>query len=234
MNLLDFMVGMTGVVLPFAGSSPPSGWLLCNGQQVSRTTYPELFAAIGTTFGVGDGSTTFNVPDLRGRVAAGKDDMGGTAANVLQVSTTITTTAGSATATVGSASGLAIGMSVKASTVPAGVTISDINGTTVTLSTGTGVTAGTSTAARFSSVGDAQSLGSSGGTQAHTMVTKQMPAHNHTFASGAQTMVLANGPGAGVAAGAASGQYQTMDNTGGGQPHPNVQPTMVLNHIIKA
>lgn len=78
----------TGVVLPFAGSSAPTGWLLCFGQAVSRTTFAALFAVLGTTYGAGNGTTTFNLPDLRGRVAAGEDDMGGTAANRL-------TTAGS-------------------------------------------------------------------------------------------------------------------------------------------
>jgi microcystin-dependent protein len=73
----------TGVVLPYAGSAAPNGWLLCYGQAISRTTYAKLFAAIGTSFGTGDGSTTFNVPDTRGRVLAGKDDMGGTAASRL-------------------------------------------------------------------------------------------------------------------------------------------------------
>ena len=78
----------TGVVLPFAGSSAPTSWLLCFGQAVSRTTYAALFAVLSTTYGAGDGSTTFALPDLRGRVAAGEDDMGGTAASRL-------TTAGS-------------------------------------------------------------------------------------------------------------------------------------------
>lgn len=78
----------SGVVLPFAGASAPNGWLLCAGQAVSRTTYAALFTAIGTAYGTGDGSTTFNLPDLRGRVPGGKDDMGGSAANRL-------TTAGS-------------------------------------------------------------------------------------------------------------------------------------------
>lgn len=77
-----------GVTLPFAGSAAPTGWLLCYGQAVSRTTYADLFTALGTTYGTGDGSTTFNLPDLRGRVAGGKDDMGGSAASRL-------TTAGS-------------------------------------------------------------------------------------------------------------------------------------------
>lgn len=78
----------SGALVPFAGSSAPAGWLMCYGQAVSRTTYASLFAAISTGYGVGDGSSTFNLPDLRGRVPAGKDDMGGSAASRL-------TTAGS-------------------------------------------------------------------------------------------------------------------------------------------
>lgn len=70
-----------GVVFPYAGSSTPTGFLLCYGQAVSRTTYADLFTAISTTYGSGDGSTTFNVPDLRGRSIFGKDNMGGSAAN---------------------------------------------------------------------------------------------------------------------------------------------------------
>jgi microcystin-dependent protein len=58
----------SGSVTMFAGASVPSGWLLCNGQAVSRTTYAGLFSAIGTTYGSGDGSTTFNVPNLEGRL----------------------------------------------------------------------------------------------------------------------------------------------------------------------
>ena len=54
-----------GAILAFGGSSAPAGWLLCQGQAISRTTYAALFAVIGTAFGAGDGSTTFNVPDLR-------------------------------------------------------------------------------------------------------------------------------------------------------------------------
>jgi microcystin-dependent protein len=72
-----------GAVSDFAGSVAPSRWLLCYGQAVSRSTYALLFATIGTVYGVGDGSTTFNLPDCRGRVIAGKDDMGGSSANRL-------------------------------------------------------------------------------------------------------------------------------------------------------
>lgn len=62
-----------GMVQAYAGSSAPTGWLLCAGSAVSRTTYAALFAVIGTTYGAGDGSTTFNLPDLRGRVPVGVD-----------------------------------------------------------------------------------------------------------------------------------------------------------------
>ena len=64
---------LPGVVKLFAGSSAPSGWLVCNGNAISRTSYASLFAVIGTTYGVGDGSTTFNLPDLKGRVPIGLD-----------------------------------------------------------------------------------------------------------------------------------------------------------------
>src|SRR6218665_2297962 len=62
-----------GVVTAFAGTTPPEGWLLCHGQTLPRTTYPTLFAAIGTTYGPGDGTTTFTLPNLRGRVPVGHD-----------------------------------------------------------------------------------------------------------------------------------------------------------------
>jgi microcystin-dependent protein len=63
--------------VPFGGTASPKGALLCFGQAISRTDFVGLFTAISTTFGVGDGSTTFNAPDLRGMVAGGKTDIGG-------------------------------------------------------------------------------------------------------------------------------------------------------------
>lgn len=66
-----------GAVAHFAMNTAPTGWLKANGAAVSRTTYATLFAAIGTTFGVGDGSTTFNLPDLRGEFMRGWDDSRG-------------------------------------------------------------------------------------------------------------------------------------------------------------
>lgn len=61
----------TGVINDFAGVNAPNGWLLCQGQEVSRNTYSDLFNVIGTIYGKGDGSTTFNLPDLRSRVGVG-------------------------------------------------------------------------------------------------------------------------------------------------------------------
>lgn len=63
-----------GFVDYFAASVPPAGWLECNGAAISRTTYAALFLAIGTTFGAGDGSTTFNIPDCRGEFLRGWDN----------------------------------------------------------------------------------------------------------------------------------------------------------------
>ena len=60
-----------GAIQAYGGSTAPYGWLICDGSAVSRVTYSELFTAIGTHYGSGDGSTTFNLPDLRGRVAIG-------------------------------------------------------------------------------------------------------------------------------------------------------------------
>lgn len=72
-----------GTVLDFTGGTAPAGYLFPFGQAVSRSTYSAYFAIVGTTYGAGNGSTTFNIPDLRGRAIAGKDNMGGTSANRL-------------------------------------------------------------------------------------------------------------------------------------------------------
>lgn len=61
----------TGALAPFAGTVAPAGWAMCSGQALDRTVYNTLFALIGTTYGAGDGTTTFNVPDMRGRVPVG-------------------------------------------------------------------------------------------------------------------------------------------------------------------
>ena len=158
----------TGAVVPFAGASAPSGHLLCYGQAISRSTYSDLFTAIGTTYGVGDGSSTFNIPDLRGRAVAGQDDMGGSSANRL-----------------------------------------------------TGQTGGVN--------GD--TLGGTGGAETHTLSAAELAAHTHVYSKG-------NVSGTNIAAGNALNanlgtSVSTAVNTPSGGAHNNVQPTLILNYIIK-
>mgnify|MGYP003136544525 CR=1 FL=1 len=158
-----------GAVTPFAGASAPTGFLLCDGSAISRTTYSGLFTAISTTYGTGDGSSTFNIPDLRGRVVAGQDDMGGSSADRLTDQT------------------------------------GGLNGDT---------------------------LGDTGGSETHTLSTAQMPAHTHTVTA------HENPGGTGDSNGSEGGdssfdRTSTTSSTGGGGAHNNVQPTIILNYIIK-
>lgn len=62
-----------GAIMPYAGAAAPTGWLLADGSEVSRSTYSDLFDVCGTTYGAGDGSTTFNLPDLQGKIPVGLD-----------------------------------------------------------------------------------------------------------------------------------------------------------------
>jgi len=81
----------TGSLMMWATSSAPTNWLLCNGTAISRTTYATLFAIIGTTFGSGDGSTTFNVPDYRDRMPIGAGSTYSPNSNGGSASTTLST-----------------------------------------------------------------------------------------------------------------------------------------------
>jgi len=74
-SLADAFIGgfycPVGMITPYGAAAPPDGWLLCTGDAVSRSTYAVLFAIIASTYGAGDGSTTFNTPNLKGRVPVG-------------------------------------------------------------------------------------------------------------------------------------------------------------------
>jgi microcystin-dependent protein len=78
-NKLETHVLPAGSMVDYAGTSAPSGWLMCDGSEISRTTYADLFAAIGVSFGPGNNTSTFNLPDFRGRFARYNDNMGTTA-----------------------------------------------------------------------------------------------------------------------------------------------------------
>ena len=94
----------TGAVIAFAGSSAPSGWLLCYGQTVSRTTYATLFAVLSTTYNTGgEAGTDFRLPDLRGRTVAGIDNMGGTDAGRIDIANSSGTVVGTQYVTLSSA-----------------------------------------------------------------------------------------------------------------------------------
>jgi microcystin-dependent protein len=237
-NLSEMFNSLHGVILPYAGTAAPNGFLLCYGQAVSRTAYAALFSVISTTYGVGDGSTTFNLPDLRGRAVAGKDDMGGSAANRLGVTisgTRASTSTGVITG-LSSTAGLSIGMKASGTGIGTSAVISSIDsGTQVTLSVNSTAT-GTANI-RFGVV-DGATLGDAGGAQVHTLVTDQMPSHNHVQ-NNVDAFPLIEGAGwsrgldAGDAAKPITRASKTSNSTGGGQAHANVQPTLVLNYIIK-
>ncbi len=162
----------SGTISPWGGASTPTGWLLCDGAAVSRSTYSDLFTAIGTAYGVGDGSSTFNVPDLRGRTVCGKDDMGGSAANRLTAGSTI----------------------------------------------------------------DGSTLGAAGGGQTHTTSANEMPAHRHagTFMDGGVNDYLGGSTASyGFAWTPNNTAQHYWTQTGGGAAHANVQPSIVLNYVIK-
>lgn len=210
-RILDMWAGMTGAVLDYAGTDAPTGWLMCYGQSLLRSDYPNLFARIGTTYGAVD-AAHFNVPDARGRVLAGKDNMGGAPAGRV-------TTAGAG-----------------------------INGTT--LGAVGGAETHTLTAPQMPTHTHANTLTDPGHNHAITD-----PGHGHninynnyglssTGGSGTGTPYVA--PGWGVSGGAVianstgisiqnkvSGVTITNASQGSGQAHLNVQPTLVLNKIIK-
>lgn len=216
---------------------PVNGWLFCNGQAVSRTTYAGLFAVISTTYGTGDGSTTFNVPDLRGRAAFGSDDMGTSAANRITnagsgiVGTTLGTSGGAETVTL------------TTSTMPAhthtGTTASggshshttstdgthhhtgstDNDGTgahTHTLSVPSGYIGQLGTSAAAAGVTPTSQSTSSNGAHVHNFTTTDNGSHFHTTTTdGAHTHTF------------------TSDSTGSGNAHNNMPPALILNFMIK-
>lgn len=106
--------GVSGSATP---GEPPRGWLWCAGQAVSRSTYPALYLAIGDTWGAGDGSTTFNVPDFRGRDLRGLDNMGGSDAGRISASNTLGGVGGTETHTLSQSNLPSVSFTVSGGTV---------------------------------------------------------------------------------------------------------------------
>ena len=121
-----------GTIAPYAGLTVPTGWLLCDGTAYSRSEYRTLFDVIGTTYGTGDGATTFNIPDLRGRVPLGKaasgtgSTLGGTGGAIDHTHTgpshthSVTTGAPSTTTDVQTGTGTLVGSATHTHTATTG------------------------------------------------------------------------------------------------------------------
>ncbi|WP_377829745.1 phage tail protein [Bradyrhizobium lupini] len=147
---LPFTVPIGGTIDYFGTTPPNSNFVFPYGQAISRTTYSALFVLLGTTFGTGDGSTTFNVPDLRGRVVAGKDDMGGSAASRLT-----STYFGTSAAALGAVGGVE-SHTLMTAEIPTGITSSNSGSISLTGTTNSYTAWTTSNIAGSASPGGSQ------------------------------------------------------------------------------
>lgn len=212
---------------------PIEGWLLCDGSAVSRTVYAALFGYLGTAFGVGDGATTFNLPDMRGRVALGLDNFGTAAAAASRLAQTvsITTTAGSINVTVAATSGLTVGMIVQAMGVPDGVTIAGIQSSTQFTLSAVATTTETRNA-RVYFYADPATPATAGGIFAHKLTVEQMPKHRHLTSGIWSFDGTENSIGEALAGGSSHQDYYS-DYQGGDQPHPNLPPYLAVAWFIR-
>jgi microcystin-dependent protein len=235
--------------MPYAGSSAPTGWLLADGSAVSRTTFTALFTAIGTTYGAGDGSTSFNLPDLRSKFPVGAGTAGSivrtfqpTDVNITNERITITghpfyngqsvmySTIG--TVVGGLTSGTIYFVSVlDANTIGLATTRANVDVGTLINLTSQGV--GTQT---LTYTLTARSLAAQGGEETHGVLVGELPSHNHTFSSTIQVGATgSNGGGGNQLSGGTATTFTnvTLNNTGGGTPHNITPPFLALNYIIK-
>ena len=199
------LVVPTGTILEYAGASAPSGFLLANGQAVSRTTYATLYGICGTTYGVGDGSTTFNVPDRRGRVGAGYDPSNATGL------LTGSTAQGASAAALGNSGG-------EQAHTQAGTEMVAHNHPASSSSSSSSVVTdpGHAHVAKFGNT-------PSGGSFPYTS----------TGAASGEVDVPTTATTTGVTVATTTTTTTTTSDTGGGNAFNVVQPTIILNYIIK-
>jgi microcystin-dependent protein len=143
-----------GAIMAFAASAAPTGWLICDGSAISRATHATLFAVVGTTWGAGDGSTTFNVPDLRGQFLRGYDSRATSTSKDTTVISGITTSGNTTVSGINNTTYLYPGMPISGTGISAGTTISSVSTNSIVLSAnatassptvGTGATTNAST-----------------------------------------------------------------------------------------
>lgn len=234
----------TGAILPYGGATAPSNFLLCNGGAVSRTTYANLFAILSTSYGVGDGSTTFNLPNLQGRFPLGYSASAPTkvltfasrSSNVITVTglddhahNELQTGQAIFYATDGTViTGLTDDTTyyvvrVTSTTFSLATSVANANaGTVITLS---GDGTGTQT---FTITYTARPLGQTGGEEIHALTDAEMPSHKHRL--GGNDGGSSSFPGQGSDTDY-SGGY--TDVAGSDTPHNNMPLFQVVNYIIK-
>jgi microcystin-dependent protein len=208
-------VFFSGMVFPYAGQTAPDGFLMCFGQSLPKALYPTLFQVVGYSYG-GSGDN-FTVPDLRGRAIAGKDDMGGTAASRITnaVSGFVATTLGAAG---GSQSHTLTSGEIPAHTHP--VTNGDVATASHTHDAGSYV------AAMNHNGGVLYGREKAGSYTANLQMTIAGAASAVGQTTGIELVGISATP---------TGQATVTvgNNVGGGGAHRNVQPTLILNYIIK-
>lgn len=236
-----------GSMMMYAGSSAPAGYLMCDGTAYSRTTYANLYAVIGTTFGAGDGSTTFNVPDFRSRIGVG---VGQTTTNEVVAATSVNV-AQSLFAIASNNTKWVTGMAVQLTTtgtLPGGLSLATTyyiirndatsikfastlanaqNSVVITLTTqGTGNHTVTWTSTT-------RTLGEIGGEESHAINSNELLRHNHSASAyDPQTLGSPNGTFGG--GNNSSGLGTPSTNLTGGNIAMNImQPFVGINYIIK-
>lgn len=234
----------TGAILPYGGATAPANFLLCNGSAVSRATYAGLFTILSTSYGVGDGSTTFNLPNLQGRFPLGYASSAPTkvltfasrASNVITVTgldnhahnelqtgqaVVYTTTGADITGLTSSTTYYVI--RVTYNTFSLATSVANANaGTVITLSgDGTG-------AQTFTITYTARPLGQTGGEETHALTDAEMASHVHSIQTYSRTdSNRASGSNGGM------GAIDATGSAGSDTPHNTMPLFQVVNYIIK-